>query len=130
MVGYVESTGEGTNATATAEKGVKMKKVALLDYCVPCYFGGYQRTVIAVPVFGMMTHKEVAEEIKREVDALHEMIDPGDMPLYDEFVEEMAEKGDEVYVEQEELDEDVEPAYLYFSVINPVTRHGITFLNP
>ena len=126
----MESTGEGTNATATAEKGAEMKHVALLDYCMPDYFGGYQRTVIAVPVFGTMTCKEVAEEIKREVDALYEMIDPEDMPLYDELVAEMEEKGDEVYVEQEELDEDVEPAYLYFSVINPVIRHGIMFLNP
>ena len=39
---------------------------------------------------------------------------------------------DKIFVEQDKLSEQEPdcPAYLYFSIINPVYRYGIMFLNP
>jgi len=51
------------------------KQFVLLDYCLPDYFTGYHRPVMAIPVYSTMTHKDVADAISEELnyyfDSLH-----------------------------------------------------------
>jgi hypothetical protein len=51
--------------------------------------------------------------------------------LYDEYIKELLNKPDDIFVNLDEYhDEDAEPCYAYFSVINPVYVNGIMFLHP
>ena len=108
-----------------------MKKLALLDYTTSDYFSGYHLPVIAIPVFSTLTNKEISEELKREFDytyELYEEIKEYEV-LLNEYCEDLDKDPDIVFVECEDNSEDFEPAYLYFSIIDPVYNNGIMFLS-
>lgn len=115
----------------------KMKQIALIDHCTPDYFSGYSKTTVNVPVYSTMTNAEVAEAIEQEMNMIYEMLEhdhtPEELKLWDDYVQQLKDKGNDVFVTAEEAPEDDdfwEPAYLYFALINPVYQHGIMFLNP
>jgi hypothetical protein len=117
-----------------------MKSIAILDVCLPDYFTGYSKTVINVPIYSKtITCSEMASEIESEMNMLWELMEethsPEEMQIWDNYIEEMKSKGEEIfYTDNEFIEiedyEDYEPAYIYFGLINPVTSNGITFLNP
>jgi len=110
-----------------------MKKVQLLDFCLPDYFSGYPIPVAAVPVWSTMTNKEVAQELENELDFLADFgVKDNDLALYESYIEELLKKPEDVFIEAEDMteDEDFECPYLFFSITNEVKRHGINFLNP
>jgi len=107
-----------------------MKKIALLDHCTADYFSGYHLPVIAIPVYDSMLNSDVAEEIKEEYDSCFELFDGYiDEGLVDDYIKELNENPNDIFVLQDEIDYDVEPSYLYFSVINPKYSNGIMFLS-
>ena len=114
-----------------------MKQVALIDYCLPDYFSGYSKPVVNVSVYSNMSHEEVGEAIEAEINYLFDHLSQGyseeEMKLWDKFIQELKDKGDEPYVTgvepPEEDDDEYECAYLYFAIIDPVYQHGIMFLN-
>jgi hypothetical protein len=114
----------------------KNHKIALLDICLPDYFTGYHLPCLAIPIYSTITHKEIAEEIKSELNSTYDYINPDDNKdierLYDSFILDLKSKGDEIYYECEDISEieDIEPQYAYFSIINPTFSNGIQFLNP
>lgn len=111
-----------------------MKKLALLDICLPDYFTGYHLPVCAIPLSGTMTNKDIADGINYEINSAWEYIfaeHTEHEQYYNEYIAELLKRPDDIfYKEIEEINEDDDCAYAYFSVINPVTRYGITFLNP
>jgi hypothetical protein len=110
-----------------------MKKVALLDICLSDYFTGYHLPVCAVAVFGKMTNKDIAESIKSEMNAVWEYLfddNPAHEKLYNDYINELLAKPNDVFVELDKEDEEYECCYAHFSVINPVYANGIMFLNP
>lgn len=111
-----------------------MKQVQLLDICFPDYFTGYHLPVLSIPVFGTMTNKDIADAIDSYLDVTWEYINPEDneeiTALYDAYIAKLNADPDAVFCELDEVGEDQECCYAYFSIINPVTVHGITFLNP
>jgi len=109
-----------------------MKKVALLDVCLPDYFSGYHLPVIAVPVCGTITNGEMADSINEEVDAIGHDFDftDDDYKLYDEYVELLRKNANDIFY-QGEFDDDMDDSvYAYFSIINPTYVGGLMFLNP
>ena len=109
-----------------------MKKVALLDICLPDYFTGYHLPVIAIPVYGTMTYEDMAAEIQNEVNSIGFDFDftDEDYQLYDNYTNELKQNPSAIFCKVDEIAEDCEDcAYAYFSIINPVTKNGITFLN-
>jgi len=112
-----------------------MKQLALLDYCLPDYFSGYHLPVIAIPVYGNMSHKDVADEIQSEANYIWDyLIDNGSEERWNELItlycDELRKNKDAIFVEQDELSEEEEPSYLYFSITNPVYKYGMWFTNP
>lgn len=107
------------------------KKVALLDYCMSDYFSGYNLPCIAVSVYQTISCEDMAKEIQNELNITFDYMDLSDEDeqLYKDYCAELKAKGKEVFIEQDELNEDDECAYAYFSIINPVFVNGITFLN-
>lgn len=112
-----------------------MKKVALLDICLPDYFTGYHLPALSVCLpSGTITCEEMADMIDSELNAVWDYINPDDddtiTALYDAYIEELRKEGYAVFYESEDSEDSEECAYAYFSMINPVTVHGITYLNP
>ena len=110
-----------------------MKKLALLDFCISDYFTGYSRPVIAIPVYGSMTNKEVAEAISDEIDAIYDYLISGysrtELLLMDHYCEQLMTDPENIFVTQDEMGYEYEPAYLYLGIIKPVYRYGLQFLN-
>ena len=112
------------------------KKIALLDICSPDYFTGYHLPCLAVSIYKTITFAEIAKEIESEYNYTYDYINPNDDKeideMYDNLIAEYKSKGNEIYFECEDISEieDIDPNYAYFSIINPVTVQGITFLNP
>ncbi len=108
-----------------------MKKLALLDFCLPDYFKGYHLPVLQIPVFETITNFELSEDLQSEFNFCFDMFE--DVPefesLLDSFCSELLQSPLNVFVEQTKLEEDEEPMCLYFSIIEPKTVNGITFLN-
>lgn len=111
----------------------KKKQLSLLDYCTPDYFTGYHRPVISIPVFGVMTNKDIAEGIQEELNACWDMFaddySKTEMLIVDHFCDQLLLDPEKVFVEEEELEEYDECNYLYFGICKPVRKYGITFLN-
>jgi len=111
-----------------------MKQLALLDFCLPDYFTGYHKPVIAVGIYETMTNKEVAEAIQDEINVTYEWLTGSysrtEMLLMDHYCEQLLTDPDTIFVTQEEIEGEVdECAYLYFGIIKPVHKYGLTFLN-
>ena len=112
-----------------------MKQVSLLDICLPDYFAGYGKPVVSVALYGTVTCDEVAELIEEELNASYDYINPENDAnideLYNNYCAELRKNGSDLFYksEFEEDTEEAEPAYAYFSIIDPVKVHGLTFLN-
>lgn len=113
---------------------MKIKTIELLDFCLPDYFGGYHLPVLQVGVYKTMTCEEVGEEMKNELNAAYDYLNPDDnveiSALWDAKIDELKKQGKTIFVEQDELGEDVECAYLYFGVCQITYSNGLKFLNP
>jgi hypothetical protein len=109
-----------------------MKTIELLDICLPDYFTGYSLPVLAVPMYGKTTFKELADLLKGEFNACFEYINEENSEeitsLYETYFLELSNK-EGLFFDAEEIGEDIEPAYAYFSICNMKTINGITFLN-
>ena len=116
------------------------KQAALLDVCLPDYFSGYFRPVIAVPLHDKISNKEVAEEMKDEINAVYDYLTNEDngyseeeMALFDAIIDKLAANPDMVFFdaedEAEDEDEDIDSVFAYFAIIHPVVQNGIMFLN-
>ena len=112
----------------------------LLDVCLPDYFTGYHRPVIAVPVHNNMTHAELSEAIKDELNSAWDYLcneDNGFTKTEVLIIEQYASNllTDPVYKESEyfignELDEDpnedfADFIYAYFSITRKRYHKGI-----
>lgn len=111
-------------------------KIALLDICQSDYFTGYHLPCISIPIYKTISCNEMAEEIESEYNSIYDYINPDSDKdidkLYDGFIAELKSKGDVIFYQCEDIedDEDIEPLQAYFSIINPVFSNGIQFLNP
>ena len=118
--------------------------IELLDVCLPGYFTGYHRPVIAVPVHNNMTHAELAESIGNELNYSWDYLcneDNGfsktEVLIIEEYISQLY--SNPVYLESEyfiaeELDEDPNEefsdfVYAYFSIARIRYNKGIKFLN-
>lgn len=116
-----------------------MKKVALLDICLPDYFTGYSLPVLQIALYGKMTNAQLSESIMSELNYMFDYINPDDdkeiTKLYEDYCLELNKTGGETFFKgdsdyNEDVDNDFyEPAYAYFSIIEPVYKNGIMFLN-
>ena len=116
-----------------------MKQVALLDICLSDYFTGYHLPVIQIPLYGeKISNAQLSSMIMEEYNSIYDYINPDESKevdkLYEDFCLQLNEKGGEIFWDGDpdysEDDSDFyEPAYAYFSIINPVYRHGMMFLN-
>jgi len=113
-----------------------MKTLALLDVCHSDYFTGYHKPVLAVPVFGTMNNREVSEAIQGELNQVYEYFinehNRTEALLVDHFCAELLTKPEEIYIEQSSDEipgEDDDCMYMYFGIIKPVFRYGLTWLN-
>ncbi len=108
------------------------KKIALLDYCLPDYFSGYSLPVLQVGIYKTITFEEMAQDIEQEINFSFDYLNLSeeDEKLYKKYCEELKAKGSEIFIQQDELNEEEECAYAYFSIINPVFNNGLMFLNP
>ena len=71
--------------------------------------------------------KEILSEINQTFDYMD--LSDEDEQLYKDYCNELTAKGNKIFIEQNELNEEEECAYAYFSIINPVWNNGIMFLN-
>ena len=114
------------------------KKIVVLDICMSDYFSGYHKTVIQVPVYKkQLTNAEAAQEIENEINLLWELMKethtPEELEIWDRYTEELKGIPDKIFFSDPEINEDNEEeecAYIFLGLINPVTVHGLTFLNP
>ena len=122
-----------TNFTAQ-NKHMKNKTIGLLDFCLSDYFSGYFLPVLQVGVYKTMTCKEVGEAMESELNAIFDYLNPDNdnsiTELWDAKIAELKAKGNAIFVEQDELEDDIECAYLYFGECQITYSNGITFLNP
>ena len=96
------------------------------------YFSGYHLPCVAVSVYETISCEDMANEILSELNQTFDYMNLSDEDeqLYKDYCNELKAKGKEVFIEQnEELNEDDECNYAYFSIINPVFVNGLTFLN-
>jgi len=118
-------------------KKSKFTEVCILDICLSDYFSGYHLPVLAIPVYHGMTNKDIADEIKNEInscyDYLCESFKDADLNLFDMYIDKLMLNPDkenfldlEIQDEEEDFGESV---YMYLSLCKPVTRYGMTFLN-
>lgn len=116
-----------------------MKEFALLDTCYPDYFTGYHRPVLAIPVFNHMTFDEVAESLEYELNSSWEYLtnesngfSKTEILIIEEYIQELLKTPYEFFIGQNEFEENEyndETAYAYFSIIKPVYKYGMKFLN-
>lgn len=117
-----------------------MKTFELLDVCYPDYFSGYNRPVIAIPVFNNMVYSEIAKNIKSELNATWEYLtnesngfSKTEILIIEEYIEKLKKKGMEIFFgnefEENENDDCFGGPYAYFSICKMVYSNGIRFLN-
>lgn len=110
------------------------KTVELLDFCLPDYFSGYPKPVVAIPVYCNMTSEEVQEAYNDELNAIWEHLEYGytkeELKLLEDYGKDVSNFNAIEDIEEVEDMEDIEPAYLYFAVCQMTYSNGIRFLNP
>lgn len=132
-----------------------MKKLALLDICLPDYFSGYHLPVFAIPMYDGVTFEDVAKQIETDINVCYDYYLSKDgfklkeEKLIHQFVKEYKSKGDEIFYSTEkcnktmedDIDDDFktwneapygdydEYPYAYFSIIDLKVINGITFLS-
>jgi len=120
---------------------MKMKKtVELLDFCLPDFFSGYPKPVIAIPVYGKMTQGEIGEAILDEINNVYDYLEAeyseDEIKLLEEYAKGLSDTLDHFedgIIPDYEIDVDddfFEPAYLYFAVCEMTYSNGMRFLNP
>jgi len=84
-----------------------------------------------------MTKKEIAHAIDSELnmcyDLFESILDEEHDQLIEDYKNSLLADGDAIGIDPQydnELSEDDEPMYLYFSWVNPITKYGLTFMNP
>lgn len=117
-----------------------MKTVELLDFCLPDFFSGYSKPVVAIPVYGDMTNGEIGEAMLDEINATFDLLEggysKGEIDLLVNYAENLCntldhfEEGIKVDYEIDADDDLFEPAYLYFAVCEMTYSNGMRFLNP
>jgi len=114
-----------------------MKKFDCIGFDSSDYWSGYHLPCVQVPVYGVMTKKEIAIELDNELNYTFELFedifDDAHEKMYEEYKANLLADGDTIGIDPKydhELGEDDEPMYLYFSWVNPVTVGYLTFLNP
>ena len=109
------------------------KRVALLDICYPDYFSGYHKTVLQVGIVPNMqyTNGMIAEELASELFNMWELIDKEDTAYYELYLAILRKNPEEnfCHYESEEWQDYDDIPYAFFSVINPVYKYGIMFLD-
>jgi len=118
-------------------KKSKFTEVCILDICLSDYFSGYHLPVLAIPVYHGMTNKELADEIKNEInscyDYLCESFKDADINLFDMYIDKlMLNPNQKNFLDLEIQDDDEgfeESVYIYLSLCKPITKYGMTFLN-
>lgn len=114
-----------------------MKKFELLDVCYPDYFSGYHRPVLAVPVFNNMYLSELASGLELELNSTFDYLTnesngftKTEILIIEEYIKELKDQKDDVFIGEqfEELDNDIDCVYAYFSITKPVYSNGIRFL--
>ena len=116
-----------------------MKTVELLDFCLPDFFTGYPKPVIAVPVYTKMTQGEIGEAILDEMNNIYDYLQSeyseGEIKLLEDYAKGLSdtldhfEDGIGPKYEIDADDELFEPAYLYFAVCEMTHSNGMRFLN-
>ena len=115
------------------------KFVSCIDVCLPDYFAGYHKPVFQVAIYkDKYTCGEIADELEAESAVIDEMYQTHedykeDIECLDAYIVELRDKKDEIfYLDPNfaETDEYEYSIYMYFAVIQPVVRNGLTFLNP
>ena len=115
-----------------------MKTAAILDVCTSDYFRGYHKPVLTVGLSGYMTNSDLADAIQDELNLVYDLIESGhtedEIKLFDDLINNLRVKGSEMATsklyEDDEDDYFEDGIYAYIGIINPVTVHGLTFLNP
>lgn len=119
----------------------RFTEVCQLDVCLPDYFSGYHMPVIAVPMYNGITNKELAKDIKSEINATWEYLCNEDSPdqsftekemrIFDRFCNKLKRAKKYIIIEnlEESEEEDTETVYMYLSLCKPVHQYGMTFLN-
>lgn len=115
-----------------------MRKLALLDICLPDYFSGYHLPVFAIPMHDGITFEDVANEIESEFNMEYDYFmsinyfSDEDEKLIHQFVSEYKSKGSEIFYKDADdcVDADYDECpYAYFSIVDPKVINGITFLS-
>ena len=117
-----------------------MKTVELLDFCLPDFFSGYPKPVIAIPVYGKMTQGEIGEAILDEINNVYDYLQSeyseDEIKLLEDYAKGLSdtldhfEDGIDPKYEIDADDELFEPAYLYFAVCEMTHSNGMRFINP
>jgi hypothetical protein len=115
--------------------------VAVLDHCLLDYFSGYHRPVLQIIVepWETLTNREIAQLMETEKQVMYEYLEP-DIRYFDAYIDALREKPDEIFFQGDEAEkpepDELQEYYdsgdavnMFFAVINPVTVHGITFLD-
>ena len=120
--------------TSTMKTTTQSKRITLLDFCLPDYFTGYHRPVLAIAVFEPMTGIELAHAMRDEIDCSWDYLTDGpngyseeEMKLFDEYASKIEYSTD--VLGSKELGESQEPKYLYLGICELVYRYGMWFLN-
>jgi len=113
------------------------KTVELLDFCLPDYFSGYPKPVIAIPVYEAMTKNEVGKAIQDEINAIYEYLEhrysEEEIKLLEDYANSLKGDNEEFINPKYDVnieDDFFEPAYLYFAVCEITYSNGMRFLNP
>lgn len=116
------------------------KTVELLDFCLPDYFSGYPKPVIAIPVYGDMTQGEIGEAMLTEISSIYEHLQSGysedEIKMFEDYARGLSdtldhfEDGINPDYETDTDNDMFEPAYLYFAICEMTYSNGMRFLNP
>lgn len=93
-----------------------------LDLCLPDYFGGYHKPVMAIPVYHGMKKEELVDAIVSEYNDIYDHLSYGENGWPDFSSEEIRKMAEEFITEdvlflklEKDVDEDDESVYFYIS---------------
>lgn len=114
-----------------------MKRFDCIGFDSSDYWSGYHLPCVQIPVYGVMTKADIARAIDGEInmyfDLFESILDDEHDAMIEEYKNSLLSDGDAIGIDpryENELGEDDEPMYLYFSWVDPVTVGGLTFMNP